>query len=183
MAEVNLPNLLTLLRILFVPVIVIFLIQESYWNAFIFFVLSGITDGLDGFLARILNQKTVIGAYLDPIADKALVMSCFITLSIKHLIPGWLSVIVVSRDCIILVGICLLALMSVSLEIKPSYVSKATTLVQFLTVFWVLLELGSSQVFVQNGISYVLYGVTAFLTVVSGLDYIWKGIKLVNSKE
>ncbi|MCX7816848.1 MAG: CDP-alcohol phosphatidyltransferase family protein [Syntrophales bacterium] len=179
----NLPNLFTLLRIIFVPIIVIFLIQESYWSAFVFFVLSGITDGLDGFFARILNQRTIIGAYLDPIADKALVMSCFITLSVKHLIPGWLSVIVVSRDCIILVGICLLALMSVPLEIKPSYISKVTTLVQLATILWVLLELSTGHGVVQKDVAHILYGVTALLTTISGLDYIRKGIKLVNSKE
>nr|HPJ97471.1 CDP-alcohol phosphatidyltransferase family protein [Syntrophales bacterium] len=72
----NIPNLLTLLRILLVPLIVIFLIDEAYLKALITFFISGITDALDGFLARLLHQKTVLGAYLDPIADKALLVTC-----------------------------------------------------------------------------------------------------------
>ncbi|MCX7634675.1 MAG: CDP-alcohol phosphatidyltransferase family protein, partial [Syntrophales bacterium] len=123
----NVPNALTVLRILLVPVIVILLMQGSFFKALVLLTISGITDGLDGFLARFLNQQTVLGAYLDPIADKALLMSCFITLAIKHVIPGWLSVIVISRDCIILIGISVLVIMSVPLEIKPSFVSKVTT--------------------------------------------------------
>ena len=100
----NIPNLLTLLRIILVPVIVILLIQGLFLKALIVFVVAAFSDVLDGFLARILRQKTALGAYLDPIADKALLASSFVTLSILHVIPGWLAVIVISRDVIILLG-------------------------------------------------------------------------------
>jgi len=106
----NIPNLLTLTRIILVPVIVILLIQASFFKAMIVFVVAGITDGLDGFLARVLNQKTVLGSYLDPLADKALILTSFVTLSILGVVPSWLSVIVISRDCIILIGISVLVL-------------------------------------------------------------------------
>ncbi len=96
------------MRIFLVPVLVIFLIQGSFLNAFIVFIVAGITDALDGFLARILNQKTVLGAYLDPLADKALLISTFVTLSILGIIPAWLTVIVVSRDFVILLGVSVL---------------------------------------------------------------------------
>ncbi|MGZ6290942.1 MAG: CDP-alcohol phosphatidyltransferase family protein, partial [Syntrophales bacterium] len=98
----NVPNLLTLARILLVPITVIFLMQGAFAKALILLIVSGITDALDGFFARILNQQTVLGSYLDPIADKALFASCFVTLSIKGIIPGWFTVIVISRDFIIL---------------------------------------------------------------------------------
>ena len=131
----NIPNLLTVLRIVLVPVIVILLIQGQFAKALVCFVIAGVTDGLDGLLARILNQQTVVGAYLDPVADKALVISMFATLAIVGVIPAWLAVVVISRDCIILGGILVLTLMSVSLEIKPSFVSKINTMLQLLTVF------------------------------------------------
>jgi hypothetical protein len=94
----NIPNLITLLRIILVPIIVILLIQGFFLKALIVFVVAGLSDALDGFLARVLHQQTVLGAYLDPIADKALLASSFVTLSILHIIPSWLAVIVISRD-------------------------------------------------------------------------------------
>jgi len=179
--RMNIPNALTVMRIIFVPVIVILLMQGEFFKALILFGLSGISDGLDGFLARILNQQTELGAYLDPIADKALIISCFVTLSIKHIIPGWLSVIVVSRDCIILLGVAVLAMMSVSFQIRPTMISKLTTVSQLLTVFLVLVVHSLS---LQGDLKMVLLGfyiVTSILTVASGLNYIFKGIRCINA--
>ncbi len=101
----NIPNFLSLLRIILVPVIVIFLIQESYTKALITFTVAGLTDIIDGTLARTLNQQTKLGSFLDPIADKILLSTSFVTLSVFGLIPSWLTVIVISRDFIILLGI------------------------------------------------------------------------------
>src|SRR4030042_912450 len=138
----NIPNLLTLLRIILSPVIVILLIQGAFCKALIVFIVAGITDALDGFLARVLNQQTVLGAYLDPIADKGLLASSFITLSVLHIIPGWLTVIVISRDFIILLGISVLSIMSISVEIRPAFISKITTTLQLVTVLLSLSALG-----------------------------------------
>lgn len=177
----NIPNALTMMRIIFVPIIIIFLMQGAYLKALVFFAVSGITDGLDGFLARYLKQQTTLGAYLDPIADKALIMSCFITLSIKNVIPGWLTVIVISRDCIILIGICVLTLMSASFEIRPSVVSKATTVFQILAVFLALaVKAVTLQPMGQQWLLYGIFAITALLTVVSGLHYLFRGIRLMN---
>lgn len=179
--RMNIPNALTAMRIIFVPVMVILLMQGEFFKSLILFALLGISDGLDGFLARILNQQTELGAYLDPIADKALIISCFVTLSIKHIIPGWLSVIVVSRDCIILLGVAVLAMMSVSFQIRPTMISKLTTVSQLLTVFLVLVVHSLS---LQGELKVVLLGfyiVTSILTVASGLNYIFKGIRSINS--
>lgn len=178
------PNILTLLRIILVPIVIILLIQGDFLFALIIFVLAGITDGLDGFLARVLNQKTVVGAYLDPLADKALILSSFIALSVLGIIPSWLTVIVISRDCMILVGISILALMGVPFEIKPVFVSKVTTTFQLLVVFISLVFKSYPTGF--NPQSYylveVLYLLTALLTVVSGLIYIGIGLKVLNHR-
>ena len=175
----NIPNALTMMRILFVPLIIIFLMQGAFIKALILFTISGITDGLDGFLARFLNQQTELGAYLDPIADKALIISCFVTLSVKQIIPGWLTVIVVSRDCIILIGIAILTLMSVAFQVRPSVVSKLTTLFQLVAVFAVLV-VRSFALPVGSEVLYLIFMVTAFFTAVSGLDYLIRGLRLMN---
>ncbi len=175
----NIPNFLTVLRIVLVPIIVILLIQGQYAKALVCFVIAGVTDGLDGLLARILNQTTVVGAYLDPVADKALVISMFTTLAIVGVVPGWLAVIVISRDCIILGGILVLTLMSVNLEIKPSYVSKINTTLQLATIFFaLLLKIGDAGRHFLEAFS-LLCRLTAIFTMISGGDYILKGMRLI----
>ena len=175
----NIPNLITLLRIILVPIIVILLIQGDYLKALIVFVVAGLSDALDGFLARVLNRQTVLGAYLDPIADKALLASSFVTLSILHIIPSWLAVIVISRDFIILLGISVLSIMSIPVKISPTYVSKVTTALQLMTV---LLALSFRCLpFEVSGIWLLaLYWITALFTIVSGFNYIARGMKLMN---
>jgi cardiolipin synthase len=175
----NIPNLITLLRIILVPVTVILLIQGSFRKALAVFIIASISDAVDGFLARFMHQQTVVGAYLDPIADKALLISTFVTLSILHIIPAWLAVIVISRDFIILLGLSVLFAMSVSVEIHPSLVSKITTFLQAATVFLALflrcLPDGVNREWLE-----IFYWATAIFTVVSGLNYMSRGFKLIN---
>lgn len=175
----NIPNLITLLRIILVPVIVILLIQGSFFKALIVFIVAGLSDALDGFLARVLKQQTVLGAYLDPIADKALLASSFVTLSVLHIIPSWLTVIVISRDFIILLGIFVLSIMSITVEIRPAFVSKVTTGLQLITVLLALsvrcLPCGFDEIW-----PLALYWVTAFFTILSGLNYMLRGMELMN---
>ena len=173
----NLPNLLTLVRLLLVPITVIFLMQGAFTKALILLVVSGITDALDGFFARILNQQTVLGSYLDPIADKALFASCFVTLSIKGVIPGWFTVIVISRDLIILVGIAILSIMSIPYEIRPSFIGKLTTALQLLTlVFFLVSRILPGTI--DNVWLVIFQWVTIAFTIISGLNYMFRGIKL-----
>ncbi len=176
----NIPNLLTLIRIVLVPIFVILIMQGSFSSALAVFVIAGITDGLDGFLARILNQQTVLGSYLDPLADKALIITSFVILSVLEIVPGWLAVVVISRDCIILFGVSVLFLMSVPIEIRPTYVSKATTVMQLLTVFFVLVSKFQPG-YTNSMVIETLFWGTAFFTVVSGFYYIFKGIKAANN--
>lgn len=175
----NIPNLITLLRIILVPIIVILLIQGSFLKALIVFVVAGLSDALDGFLARVMNQQTVLGAYLDPIADKALLASSFVTLSVLHIVPSWLAVIVISRDFIILLGISVLSIMSISVEIRPTLISKVTTALQLITVL-LALSLRSLPFDVNGSWSLAIYWVTALFTIVSGLNYMARGIGLIN---
>jgi len=176
----NIPNFLTLLRIILVPVIVIFLIQDEYLKALIAFAIAGLTDALDGTLARLLNKQTELGAFLDPLADKLLISTCFISLSIFKLIPGWLTVIVISRDLIIFMGIMTLSMMSIKYEIKPVFISKITTTLQIATVFFALfLKIYTSDIISHNLIQ-ILSWLTASFTILSGLAYIIKGIQFLN---
>jgi cardiolipin synthase len=145
----------------------------------IVFIVAGLSDALDGFLARVLKQQTVLGAYLDPIADKALLASSFVTLSVLHIIPSWLAVIVISRDFIILLGISVLSIMSISVEIRPTFISKVTTGLQLITV---LLALSFRCLpWAIDGIwSLALYWLTALFTILSGLNYMLRGTELIN---
>jgi cardiolipin synthase (CMP-forming) len=176
----NIPNFLSLLRIILVPVVVIFLIQGSYGKALFSFTLAGLTDALDGTLARLLNCQTVLGSYLDPIADKLLLTASFVTLAILGIIPSWLTVIVISRDFIILLGIAILSMISAPYVIKPAFVGKVTTALQIGTIFLAL----SFQAFSRD-VSYdwirIACWLTGLFTITSGLIYIIRGIKLINT--
>ena len=184
----NIPNFLSLLRIILVPVFVIFLIHQEYNNALITFVIAGLTDVLDGTMARLLNSQTKLGSYLDPIADKLLLTTSFVTLAILGIIPSWLTVIVISRDFIILLGIAILSLMSINFEIKPAFIGKVTTALQIAAVFFSLLnkavihDLNYNILKVELPVWILaLFFLTASFSVASGLVYIARGIKIINS--
>ena len=174
----NLPNFLSLIRILFIPILVILLIYEYYDLSLIILVLSAISDALDGFIARFFHQKTTLGAYLDPIADKLLLVTSYITLSILNIIPDWLTIIVISRDVIISLGVLILLINAYPLEIKPSGISKLTTLFQLLTLF---LSLSYKYHGLKLTYLQIQYAITAILTIASGLHYLYRGIKIINS--
>ena len=127
---VNLPNLLSLLRLCLVPVIIVMISSHAWLSAFAVFVVAGITDAVDGFIAKRFNQRTELGAYLDPLADKALLVSIYITLAIVTVIPVWLAVLVVARDIMILGAIILSLLLNNPMTIEPLKISKANTFAQ-----------------------------------------------------
>src|SRR5213594_3177784 len=126
----NLPNSLTILRILLIPVFIGFLLYERYEYSLAVLLLAGLTDGLDGTIARVANQRTRLGAYLDPVADKLLLTSGFVTLSVLHLVPSWIAIVVVSRDMMLMTGTLLARLTESQLDISPTLLGKGTTLVQ-----------------------------------------------------
>jgi cardiolipin synthase (CMP-forming) len=133
------PNQLTMLRLIFVPFIVNAVIDDHYGTALILFILAGISDGLDGVLARALKQRTRLGEYLDPIADKLLLSSLFFVLSIMHKIPWRVTVLVFSRDIGILVVAAVLYATTSLRDFRPSLFGKANTVTQIATLAVVLL--------------------------------------------
>lgn len=175
----NLPNTLTVFRVLLIPAFVIFIINHSFGWALVTFAIAGITDGLDGLLARLTHQKTELGAYLDPIADKLLIISAYLALAIVEVLPGWLSVIVITRDVIILLGLLVIMLISQPPPIHPSFISKMTTTFQILTVLLALLA-GHDSFFKQ--LTPIAIYATTFLTVLSGIHYIYVGTRILNQR-
>lgn len=137
----TLPNLITILRLVLVPCVVLAMLQ-SHWNwAFAGFVVAGVSDGVDGFIARHFNQRSRLGAYLDPMADKLLLVSVFVVLGVTGQLPLWLVLVVVSRDVLIVFAVLLSSVMSQPVEMKPLFVSKANTAVQLVLAAFVLGEL------------------------------------------
>lgn len=126
----NLPNMISLMRLLLVPLTVWLIISDAYGWAFVTFVVAGVSDGVDGFLARRYDWRTRLGAYLDPLADKALLVSVYVTLGFLKDIPAWLVLIVVSRDALIVGAVVLSRLMDHPVHVAPLSISKVNTLAQ-----------------------------------------------------
>jgi len=166
----NLPNLISLMRLLLVPLTVWLIISEAHAAAFASFLVAGISDGVDGFLARRFDWRTRLGAYLDPLADKALVVSLFVTLGLLKLIPAWLVIIVVSRDLLIVGAVLLSRLMDNPVHVTPLKVSKVNTAAQLAFLVSVLGLMAAGE-----GLGpLVNYGSipVALLTVLSGAAYL-----------
>lgn len=132
------PNFITIARLIGVPLIVWLMIADRFVEATILFVIAGISDGVDGFIAKRFNAASELGAYLDPVADKALLVSVFCTLGFKGALPAWLIVLVVSRDLFIIGGMLLAYVLSNPMAVKPLWVSKINTVAQIVLVAFVL---------------------------------------------
>ncbi len=130
----TIPNLISIIRLALVPYLVWTLLEERALLAFVLFVVVGVSDGVDGFIARRYNQHTELGAYLDPLADKALLMSMFVVLGYLGHIPLWLVIAVLTRDVLILAGVLVAFVLGNPIEIKPLMVSKVNTAVQIVLV-------------------------------------------------
>jgi cardiolipin synthase len=165
------PNLLTLLRLTFVPLVVVEIQQQSYTWALVIFVVAGITDGLDGLLARALKQKTTVGQYLDPIADKLLLSTMFLMLSIAHIIRWPFTIMFFSRDIIILIVCTLLYATGTMKVFRPSLFGKANTAMQILSVFVALLHEINHLEWTRLAKRWSLWATVA-LTTVSGVHYV-----------
>jgi cardiolipin synthase len=175
----NIPNLITLGRILLVPVVVWAIASGAMWIAFVLFVVAGVSDGVDGFLAKRFNMRTELGAYLDPLADKALIVSIYLTLGVNNLIPRWLVILVVSRDILIVGGIMLSWLMGNPLKIKPLLVSKLNTVAQILFACVVLGSLGFA--IPADTLTLLLMGLVAVLTLLSVAAYLAEWVRHMNT--
>ena len=175
-AMLNLPNCLTLFRILTIPIFLVFLAYHFYWEALVIFAIGGFTDFLDGFLARWMNQQTALGAYLDPVADKLLVVSSFVMLGYIGGIPAWLAVVVVARDVLIIIGYGIIyVLIDERLQVRPSLLGKWSTTLQLLTLAVALLMLHDARLLSEWVLDVFIYA-TAVATVASGLHYLYRSM-------
>lgn len=165
----NLPNLITFGRLLTVPVAVYLIMQSAYLAAFMLFLLAGVSDALDGYLAKRNNQTTELGAMLDPIADKALLVGVYVTLGLQENLPSWLVVLVVFRDVLIVGGVIILFLVRLEVKMRPLIVSKINTAAQIGLAALVLAELGL-RLDIAGLVEATIYLVGA-TTVVSGASY------------
>ncbi|MFQ5839916.1 MAG: CDP-alcohol phosphatidyltransferase family protein [Candidatus Methylomirabilales bacterium] len=171
----NLPNWLTILRILLAPVVVILLVEEKRNAALAIFVLAVLTDGLDGLLARFYRQHTNLGMLLDPVADKLLLGSAFVTLGILGWVPVWLVILGVGRDIVLVTGSVVLYCFTGCLVYPPSLLGKLTTVLQLAVVVGGMMVHGEG---VATGF-WVLVWATGIVTLCSGLGYLVRGIEVV----
>jgi cardiolipin synthase len=174
----NLSNRLTILRILMIPIIVILLGYDLKLSALGVFFLAGITDALDGFFARVRKEKTQLGTILDPLADKLLLTSTFITLAYLGMFPLWLVILVISRDLILILGSAVRYITTENLMVSPTILGKATTVAQLVAVVNALIRDISGYVIIPPWLACLL---VALFTVSSGLHYIWIGAKSLNT--
>ncbi|MCR4410465.1 MAG: CDP-alcohol phosphatidyltransferase family protein [Candidatus Saccharicenans sp.] len=180
----TIPNYLTLLRIVLVPVFVFFLLKNKQTEAFLVFLAAGLTDVLDGLAARIWHQHSVAGLWLDPLADKLLIFSSFFLLSIPdfahpNTMPWRVFWVVLGRDLLVVIGAAVLFFLKIKQSFPPTLMGKTSTVCQVLTVLAVLFFN-----FLQKEVNLLgwLYDLTILATVLSGLQYIWVGISALRRK-
>lgn len=173
----NIPNSLTLLRILLIPVFVGLMLYGWYESALAVLLGAGLTDALDGTIARAANQRTKLGMYLDPLADKLLLTSGFLTLSGLHLVPLWMVILVVSRDVILLTGALLAHLTGSDVDIAPTLLGKGTTVFQL--AYLLLAVVFVSRQMDMRLLDPLLYS-AVMLTVASGSHYLYRGFARMN---
>lgn len=172
----NLPNYITLLRIILIPFFIDLMIYGYYREALIVFIAACVTDALDGMIARLTGTKTKLGAFLDPMADKLLIVSAFVTLVIMGMLPVWLVIIVVSRDVILVLGGIAVYVAGHQFVARPSLIGKTTTVLQFIVVS---LSLVLKNFGTEWGLMVLLHWMTAGFTLASGIQYVVRGTKIV----
>ncbi|RDD62800.1 CDP-alcohol phosphatidyltransferase family protein [Ferruginivarius sediminum] len=166
-----LPTGVTLIRILAVPVMVYLILESRYTPAFWLLVGAGISDALDGFLAKRLNAVSRVGSYLDPMADKALIVAVFLSLGHMGQVPVWLVILVVFRDALIVAGAMLYHTLTQALRVEPLKISKANTAAQIVLVGLVLAKLGLGLAIAD--VTVVATYIVAATTFASGAAYVW----------
>jgi cardiolipin synthase (CMP-forming) len=178
----NLPNFLTLCRIVSIPFFVVLLSQRRLTAALAIFIAAAVTDGLDGTLARWRNSRTELGAFLDPFADKLMLISAFVVLTVLDIIPGWVLSAIVVRDIVVVFGYLMLVFwIGERVPVRPTYVGKVCTFLQIACIVGALL--GWAQNPARWLAWYGLLTLTVVATAISGLQYGYRGLVLLNSRE
>ncbi len=179
-SNITIPNIITVARLVLVPVAIDALLDGRFDVAFWVFLIAGISDGVDGWIARRFDQRSELGAFLDPIADKALLVSIYVVLGLVGILPAWLVIIVVSRDVLIVGAVVLSWGIGRRLPMQPLFVSKTNTTVQ---IAFAALVLGSRAFHFDPGVLWVTGEVlVAALTVISGAAYVVDWMRIMSSK-
>jgi cardiolipin synthase len=174
------PNLLTLCRLFLIPVFLALLSKHRFTYALYLFILAAITDSLDGTVARWSGMRTELGAFLDPFADKLLLLSSFVVLTIDGVIPGWILSVVLVRDVVIVFGYFMISFFTGErMPVRPSYVGKTSTVMQLACIIGALTRFDSHSPFYWYALLYVTVGVTAL----SGIHYVYRGLEWLGSRE
>jgi cardiolipin synthase len=171
----NLPNSLTLTRILLLPFFAAALIYRDYKYALLIFAVASVTDLLDGYVARLKNQVTYFGEILDPVADKFFLITSFVLLSNSGLTPKWLTIIVISKDLIVITGSIILYFVTNQLKVTPSIWGKYASACQFILIGLVLLSLNIKGAVI---IPTLIFIAIAILTSIAGIHYVYLGLKM-----
>jgi cardiolipin synthase len=175
--ELNLPNLITLARLLSVPLTIWLIFGDRYGAAFWVFFGAGVSDALDGYVAKRFDRRTRLGALLDPAADKAMLVGVYVTLGLTGQLPAWLVALVVLRDVLIVLGFFLIRGTTAAIQLGPLYISKINTLLQIALVGFVLARLGLA---VETGaLTWLLIAAVAATTVMSGLLYLARWARIL----
>jgi cardiolipin synthase len=174
----NIPNTLTMARIVMIPIFITAIMYKRYDYALYLFLIAALTDMFDGLLARMKNQKTALGTFLDPLADKFLLVTAFIIFSLYGWIPKWLTITVISRDVIVVTGWLLLYFVAGTSRVEPSILGKTTMWLQSLLMAYILIEINWP---VLPDIPRLFLMATAGITILSGLQYIYRGLKITRA--
>jgi len=179
----NIPNILTLCRLGAIPLLLAFLSKGRYTYGLYTFALAAVTDSLDGTIARWFNAKTEIGAFLDPFADKLMLLSTFIVLTLQDAIPGWLLGVLVIRDVVIVVGYFMISFFAdMRIPVRPTYFGKASTFLQIFCVIGALSRFTGrfpADQFYWEGLLYL----TLVITAISGFQYAYRGLAILATNE
>ncbi len=179
MKVLNIPNIITFIRIVIIPIFVTALVYRRYDYAMFLFIAAAVSDALDGLLARITKQKTKLGAFLDPLADKSLLVTSFILFSVYDWIPMWLTIIVISRDLIVMLGWLSLYLIYHITKVEPTFTGKAAIASQLILIAYTLLSVNTDFI---PSLPNAMFLIVAALTAASGLQYIYRGLRQASEK-
>ncbi len=177
----TIPNFITIARLVAVPLIVWLMIRDLYLMAAFVFAIAGISDAVDGFIAKKFGQESVLGGYLDPVADKALLVCVFVTLGFKGVLPLWLIILAVSRDILIVGAVILSWMLEKPVKMKPLWISKLNTTVQIVLIAVALGERAGVVIFGQ--IIPIGIAVVAATTVLSGAGYLAQWVRHMSDNE
>ncbi|HUY20453.1 MAG TPA: CDP-alcohol phosphatidyltransferase family protein [Candidatus Binataceae bacterium] len=174
------PNLLTLCRLFMIPVFLALLSKHRFNYALYLFILAAITDSLDGTVARWSGTRTELGAFLDPFADKLLLLSSFVVLTIEQIFPGWILSVIVVRDVVIVFGYFMISFLTgARMPVRPSYIGKSCTALQLACIIAALIHFEAYSTLYWYGLLYATVGVTAL----SGIHYVYCGLRWLSTRE